>query len=108
MLDAVRAVDEGLGEALHLPWIALFAVLLVLVFRTLPASYGAWSAVLLVSALTGNTLGSFERYGLAAFPLVLALAIAARPPLLDRSVMVASAAGLSAFAALTFLGTFVP
>lgn len=108
VVDAVTAIDDGWGEALHLPWIALFAVLLVLVFRWLPVSYGAWSAVLLLSALTGNTLGSFERYGLAAFPLVLALAIAARPPLLDRSVMVGAAAGLSAFATLTFLGAFVP
>lgn len=104
--DAVRSVD-GLGEGLHLPWIAAFLVLLVVAFRTLPASYGVWSAVLLLSALTGHTLGSFERYGLAAFPLVLALALVVRPPL-ERSVMVLSTAALTAFATLTFLGAFVP
>lgn len=108
VLDAVRALGDGLGEGLHVPWILVFGVLLVVAFRTLPVSYGAWSAALLLSALTGHTLGSFERYGLAAFPLVLALAIAARPPLLDRAVLVAAATGLSAFAALTFLGAFVP
>ncbi|MCU1374109.1 MAG: hypothetical protein JWO68_1395 [Actinomycetia bacterium] len=106
---AVRSLDGGaLGEGLHLPWIAVFAVLLVVAFRTLPVSYGAWSAVLLLSALTGHTLGSFERYGLAAFPLVLALAIVVRRPLVERSLVIACGAGLTAFAALTFVGAFVP
>ena len=71
-------------------------------------SYGAWTSVLLLSALTGHTLGSFERYGLAAFPLLLALALLTRRPLLDRLVLAASAAGLAAFTTLTFLGAFVP
>lgn len=108
VVDAVRALGDGMGEGLHVPWIAVFGVLLVVAFRTLPVSYGAWSAVLLLSALTGHTLGSFERYGLAAFPLVLALAVITRRPVLDRAVTVGAAAGLSAFAALTFLGAFVP
>jgi hypothetical protein len=105
---AVRSLNGGaLGEGLHVPWIAVFAVLLVVAFRTLPVSYGAWSAVLLLSALTGHTLGSFERYGLAAFPLVLALALVVRPPL-ERSVLIASGAALTAFATLAFVGAFVP
>lgn len=108
VVDAVRAVDDGLGEALHLPWIALFLLLLVVVFLRLPVSYGAWTAVLLLSALTGQTLGSFERYGLAAFPLLLALALVARPPIAERALLVASAAGLGAFTTLTFVGAFVP
>jgi hypothetical protein len=98
----------SLGEGLHVPWIAVFAVLLVVAFRTLPSSYGWWSAVLLVSATTGHTLGSFERYGLGAFPLVLALAIALRRPLFERVGLVTSGAALSAFAALVFVGAFVP
>jgi hypothetical protein len=107
--DAVRSLDgSALGEGLHVPWIVVFAVLLVLAFRTLPVSYGAWSAVLLLSALTGHTLGSFERYGLAAFPLVLSLAMAVRPPLLERSMLIASGAALTAFATLAFVGAFVP
>ena len=107
---AVDSLAHGgkLGEGLHVPWIAVFAVLLVIAFRTLPSSYGWWSAVLLVSALTGHTLGSFERYGLGAFPLVLALAIALRAPLLDRVALVASGAAMTAFAALAFVGAFVP
>lgn len=95
-------------QGLHVPWIAVFAVLLVVAFRTLPSSYGAWSAVLLLAALTGHTLGSFERYGLAAFPLVMALAIVTQPPALERAAYTACAAALGCFAALAFLGTFVP
>ena len=106
-VDAL-ASGEHWGEGLHVPWIAFFGVLLVIAFRTLPVSYGLWSAVLLVSALTGHTLGSFERYGLGAFPLVLALAIVLRPPVLERSALVASGAALAAFAALAFTGAFVP
>ena len=95
-------------EGLHVPWIAVFVVLLVVAFRTLPLSYGAWSAVLLLAALTGHTLGSFERYGLGAFPLVIALAIVTRPPAIERGAYTACAAALACFAALAFLGTFVP
>jgi hypothetical protein len=98
----------SLGEGLHAPWIALFALLLVVCFRCLPVSYGAWTAVLLLSALTGHTLGSFERYGLAAFPLVLALAMVSRPPLVEKGVLLACGIGLTAFTTLTFVGAFVP
>ena len=105
----VRTLARGsLGEGLHVPWIAIFLVLLVVAFRTLPASYGAWTSVLLVSALTGHTLGSFERYGLAAFPLVLALAIVTARPLVEKGLLIACGAGLTAFTTLTFLGAFVP
>jgi hypothetical protein len=95
-------------EGLHVPWIAVFGLLLLVAFWKLPVSYGAWSAALLLSALTGHTLGSFERYGLAAFPLVLALALVTRPPAIERAVLTACGAALSGFAALLFLGTFVP
>jgi len=99
---------EELGEGLHVPWIAVFLVLLIVAFRTLPVSYGIWSAALLLSAVTGHTLGSFERYGLGAFPLVIALAIITRAPVVDRVAVVASGAALSGFAALAFVGAFVP
>lgn len=108
VLDALRSLGDGLGEGLHVPWIAVFAVLLVVAFRVLPVSYGAWSAVLLLSALTGHTLGSFERYGLAAFPLLLALASLVRTPQLERALWVGCGAALTGFASLAFLGAFVP
>lgn len=110
VLHAVRSVTNGggLGEALHLPWIALFAVLLVVCWRRLPGSYTVYAGALLLFALTGHTLGSFERYGLAAFPLVLALAVVLERPRDERIGLVLCAAGLAAFATLELLGAFVP
>jgi hypothetical protein len=107
---AVRAAANGggLGEALHLPWVGLFLVLLVVCFRVLPVSYGLYSAALLLAALTGHTLGSFERYGLAAFPLVLALAVVVTHLRAERFALLASAIGLTAFTTLIFLNAFVP
>jgi hypothetical protein len=90
------------------PWILVFGLLLVVAFRTLPVSYGAWSAVLLLAALTGHTLGSFERYGLGAFPLVLALAVVTRRPDVERAVLLGCGAALAGFTTLLYLGAFVP
>lgn len=108
--QAVRQLASGerLGEGLHVPWILVFGVLLVLSFRYLPVSYGAWSGALLLSALTGQTLGSFERYGLGAFPLVLTLAIVVRPPQVERLLLLGCAAALTGFATLIYVGAFVP
>ncbi|HUF32504.1 MAG TPA: mannosyltransferase family protein [Acidimicrobiales bacterium] len=100
--------DGTFGDGLHLPWIVLFLGLLVVCFRTLPVSYGAYAAVLLAAALSAESLGSFERYGLAAFPLVLGLAIVTRPAWLDRLAVTSAAAGLVAFTTMALLGTFVP
>lgn len=110
VLHAMRdlGTHARLGEGLHAPWILVFGVLLVLAFRWLPVSYGAWSAALLLSALTGHTLGSFERYGLAAFPLVLALAMATRHPMVERILLLGCAAAMTGFATLAFVGAFVP
>jgi hypothetical protein len=110
VLDAVRSATNGggLGEALHLPWIVLFAVLLVVCWRRLPGSYTAYAGALVVVALSGHTLGSFERYGLAAFPLVLALALVLRSPRDERLGLTLCAAGLTVFTTLELLGAFVP
>ena len=100
---------EGLGDGLHAPFILLYLVLLVVVFARWPVAYGAYATVLLVMALSAQSLGSFERYGLAAFPLVLALATVARGRRQLVTVAVTCCAGgLAAFSALAFLGTFVP
>ncbi len=109
-VDSARGLlgGERLGDGLHAPWVVFFVVLVVIAFRRLPASYGAYSLAMIVLALAGRGLGSFERYGLAAFPLVMALALVVRRPEWERIVLTACGAGLVAFTTLIFVGAFVP
>ena len=97
-----------LGSGLHFPWAIGFLVLLVVSFRRWPASYGAFAAGVLLVALSASNLDSLERYGLSAFPLVLALAGILRPVWLERSALVLMACGLTTYATLAFLGAYVP
>jgi hypothetical protein len=106
-LDALVS-DGRIGDGLHVPWIALFGVLLVVCFARWPSSYGWFSAAVLVLALSAHNLGSFERYGLFAFPLVLGLASITGEPRVERAVLTALGAGLTGFTVLVFLGAFVP
>ena len=66
------AHGHHLGSAAHIPWVVVSVVLVVLAFRRLPVSYGAFAAAVLVVALASSNLDSFERYALGAFPLVVA------------------------------------
>ncbi|MDQ3146887.1 MAG: hypothetical protein M3R01_08140, partial [Actinomycetota bacterium] len=100
--------DERFGDGFHAPWIFLYLALLVVVFRSWPASYGAYAAVLLVVALSAEDIGSFERYGLSAFPLVLGASGLLAGRGVERMALTASAGGLAGFATLAFLGAFVP
>lgn len=121
-------VGDRFGDGLHVPFILGAAALLVVVFRRWPASYGWYALVLVLVALSAESLGSFERYCLAAFPLFLGFAqVTARPtrerpaltptptptlaptPTLSLSLSLAlSAAALVSFTALVLLAVFVP
>lgn len=107
---AVRNLLSGgaVGEGLHAPWIGLFALLLVVVFARWPFSYGVFAAAVLATALSADNLGSIERYGLFAFPLVLALATLTAEARVERAVLAVSGAALTGFTALVFVGAFVP
>ncbi len=110
MIEAARQLLDGadLGSGLHFPWAIGFLVLLVVCFRRWPASYGAFAAAVLLVALSAGNLDSLERYGLSAFPLVLALAGLLRPAWLERAALVLAATGLTVYATLAFLGAYVP
>ncbi len=110
IVDAVIAAPgEGfLGEALHLPWIVLLVGLAVVVGRRLPGAYTAYTAGILLLALSATSLGSFERYGLTAFPLAIVAASLLRPGPAERGVLVVLAAGLAAFTTMVLLAVFVP
>ena len=110
LVDAARQLAHGadLGSGLHFPWAVGFLVLLVVCFRRWPVSYGAYAAAVLFVALSAANLDSLERYGLSAFPLVLALAGILGTPWLERSALVLAAGGLTTYATLAFLGAYVP
>jgi len=99
---------QHLGEALHLPWVLVALALLVVTFRTWPASYGWFAAAVLVVALSGSNLDSFERYALSGFPLVLAGARLTASRRVEQLVLVASGSIMFGYALLAFANRYVP
>jgi hypothetical protein len=110
LIEAARQLAGGtdLGSGLHLPWAVGFLVLLVVAFRRWPVSYGAFAAAILLVALSAHNLDSLERYGLSAFPLVLALADVLRARWAETAAIALCGAGLVTYATLAFLGAYVP
>ncbi len=109
LLDDARGVlHHHFGTALHVPWVLLVAVLVVVCWRRLPASYAAFATAVVLVALSGTNLDSFERYALSAFPLVIAGALLTAEPRVERSVLALLAAGLVVYALLAFLNLSVP
>jgi hypothetical protein len=105
----VRGLWHGhVGTALHVPWVVLALVLLVVCWRKLPACYTVFTAAILVVAVAGSNLDSFERYALSAFPLSIAAALICGRPLVERVVLVLLPAALAAYALLAFLNISVP
>jgi hypothetical protein len=106
----VAAVFHGhhLGSALHVPWVIVCLILLVVAFRRLPVSYGAFAAVVLAVSLTSSNLDSFERYALSAFPLVIAGSMWTSRRRVEVIVLVVAAVGMAAYAYLSFVNVVVP
>jgi hypothetical protein len=107
---AVRGLFNGdaIGTGLHVPWLVVVVVLLVVCFRTWPASYGVFAAVSILAAVISSNLDSFERYALGAFPLVLVVAALTASRRVERAVLVLSASAMTVYALLAFLHTYVP
>ncbi len=97
-----------LEEALHLPWALLSVALIVVAFWKLPASYGAFALAVILVALSGHNIDSFERYAMSAFPLVIAGACLTAGPRVERLVLAGLAASLVAYSTLAFLHLYVP
>jgi len=110
LIDAARQLADGadLGSGLHFPWAIGFLALLGVSFRRWPVSYGAFAAAVMIVATSAANLDSLERYGLSAFPLILALAGLLRTPWLERTGLVLVTVGLTTYATLAFLGAYVP
>ncbi|WP_237702718.1 mannosyltransferase family protein [Candidatus Protofrankia datiscae] len=107
--EAARGAVHGeVGTALHVPWLLLVAVLLVVMVRTLPASYPLWAALTVAVLLTGSNLDSSERYAYGAFPFLFVAAALTRRDEVFRAVLTACAAMMVVYASLAFLGLYVP
>lgn len=109
LADASIGLAHGhVGTGLHVPWLVLFVVLLVVMARTLPASYTLWCGLTVLSVLAGSNLDSLERYCWGAFPFVVVAARLTGHPVVFRAVLALSAGLLAGYAMLAFLGLAVP
>jgi len=110
LVRSTAHVLEGHGglNAQHLPWVVIVVVLTVVVCRRWPAAYGAYAVASLVLALSARNLGSFERYGFGAFPVVLALASITSRSWAERVGLTLCAATMGVYATLAFLLYYVP
>jgi hypothetical protein len=106
--DAKGLVHHHVGTALHVPWVLVALAVLIVCWRRLPASYTLFAAGVLVVALAGSNLDSFERYALSAFPLTIAAALILKPAQVERAVLALLSAGLAGYALLAFLNLSVP
>jgi hypothetical protein len=109
-IEAIGDLIEGdrFGSGLHVVWAAVFVALLVVLIRRFPASYSWYAGVSLVVLLSARNLDSFERYAMATFPFLLALAMVTRPREAERAAISLSAAGLVGYSVLAFYGVYVP
>jgi len=96
------------ADGLHLPFALALIVLAVVVWRRLPLSYALFSAAIVVTSLAAGNLNSIERYGLNAFPLVMALALVTPSRLPERVTSGVCAVGVAWLAALSWLAVYVP
>ena len=108
-VDDLRGLAHGhLGTGLHVPWLIVFAGLVVVLIRRWPSSYTAYAVAVLGLAVASSNFDSLERYALSAFPLVLAAAYLLRPESRLRAVLPLLGAGLVSYALLAFFNAYVP
>lgn len=108
MAEAASDLVHRDVHGLHFPFALALVVLAVIVWRRLPLSYGVFSVAIVVTALAAGNLNSIERYGLNAFPLVIALALLTPTRLAERVTIAVCAVGLAWMCALAWLGVYVP
>ena len=112
LIQGFRGLLGGRPDANFLAHLVVIPVALGLVWygrRRLPASFTAYSLVVLASACTAAHFGSFERYAASAVPLVLAAGLVlAERPRLRRVVVVLGPVVMAALAWLSFADVYVP
>ena len=110
LFHAGRSAFDGQfgGNGIHFPLLVVLVVLAAVAVVRLPASYSAFAGATVIVALSARRLGSVERYGFAAFPLLLVLALVTASPRAGQAALVLATAGMVALATLAFLGLYIP
>jgi hypothetical protein len=106
--DARDLFHGHVGTGLHVPWLAVFLVLLVVALRRWPLPYGLYALGVLALAVSSSNFDSLERYALSAFPLVLAGAALVVGEATERTVFSLLGALLLSYSLLAFLNAVVP
>ncbi|HTN79003.1 MAG TPA: hypothetical protein VMK16_04950, partial [Acidimicrobiales bacterium] len=116
-IDPLRAVVRAVGDlfgsqrfldGLHAPFAIALIALVILCVRWLPPSYSAYAGIAVLSALSATNLNSLERYGLNAFPVVIAMAMLARRWKIEWPTLVVSSGLMVAMCSAAWLGRYVP
>jgi hypothetical protein len=105
---ADMVTPDKLGDAVHPPMAILIVVLTVVVVRRWPPRYALFTVPVVLVSLSAESFNSLERYGLNAFPLVLALATVTKREWVERSAIALGAAGVLALTSLSWIGNYVP
>ncbi len=117
LVDPVRAllgaakdtlVDHRIGPGMHLVWALAALALCVVALRRLPLGPALYGALAVLVALTSRNLDSFERYLLAAFPVLVAAAALRSTRDSDRVVLALLGAALTATSILAFTAAAIP
>ncbi len=109
VIRAAAAVTTGhVGHQGHDITVLVLVVLVILCWTRWPTAYALFATVSLISALAAQYLGSLERYGYDAFPLVFVWAGLFQTKRAYRTLLILSAAGMTAYAMVAFVGAYVP
>ena len=106
--DVRLALDHHLSDVLHLPFVLIAILLCILAFRRVALSLAVYSAAVVVVALSGHNLDSFERYVLAAPGVFFAGATLLANRTLKVVILVGLGGALFAYSALALGNVVVP
>jgi hypothetical protein len=106
---AMRGLSHwDFGRQSHFLTVVVALALVAVVAWKLPASYSAYTAAAVLTALAAEHLGSLERYVYGAFPVILAVAALADGERRERALFALSAAALGGYAVAAYVGVYVP
>jgi len=114
-VDPVRRLISGVREifsldpdGLHVLFAFSFFLLLIVVWKNLPRHYFFYAFISLLVAVSAENLNSLERYVMAAFPYVIALAIFIDKKQIQKLAYPLSAVCLVACTVASATGRYVP